>query len=86
MLPMFDAGQVLAHGSTVASQLIHNHYSRDISSALEKLAKELFGGFLDAATLDEDIQHLVILIHPPPEVVTFAMHDQTHLFQMPRVA
>jgi hypothetical protein len=85
MLPMFDAGQVLAHGGTVASQLIH-HHSRDISSALEKLAKELFGGFLDAPTLDEDIQHLVILTHRPPEVVTFAMHDQTHLFQTPRVA
>jgi hypothetical protein len=86
MLPMFDTGQDLAHGGTVASQLIHDHHSMDISLALEKLANEGPGGFLVAPTLDENIQHVAVLIHRPPEGVTYAMHGQTHIIQMPHVA
>ena len=56
----------LAMSGRVASQLIGNQPPRHAALPLQELAKEAFGGFPITARLDEDIDHITILIHRTP--------------------
>jgi hypothetical protein len=51
MLPMLDAGQALADGGTVASQLIGDDDSWNVREIFEPLAEELFRSRLIPAAL-----------------------------------
>jgi hypothetical protein len=86
MLPMFDTRQHLPFGHPRALQLIGDDHAWDITAAFQKLAEEFLRGVLLPPMLDQGIQHMAVLIHRPPEVVTFAMTGQKHLIQMPPVA
>src|SRR5215831_4568222 len=78
-LPVFHPGQELALGGTVALQLIRNKHARDIPQALEQLTKELLGGLLVAATLHQDVEHVVVLIHGTPQVMALPVDRQKDL-------
>jgi hypothetical protein len=45
-----------------------------------------FGGVLIAAALHEDIQHISVLIHRSPQILSFATDREKHFVQMPRIA
>ncbi len=51
----------------------------------QQLAEESFGGFLITARLDEDINHITILVYRAPEVLAFALYLYEDLVQVPRV-
>jgi hypothetical protein len=85
VLSMLDAGQDLAHGGTVASQLIRDDHSWDLPQALEQFAEELLGCGLVPTALHQDIEHLAILIHGPPQIMPWPLHRQKHLIQMPPI-
>ena len=67
-LAVFDPGQDLALRRAVALQLIRDDDPRYIPQALEQLAKELLRRLLVAATLHQDVEHVIILIHGTPAI------------------
>src|SRR5712692_10697046 len=85
MLAMCYPRKKLSLGSTVALQLIGDEHSRHVRQALEQLTEELLRRALIAAALDQDVQHVALLIHGLPEVVTLALDRQKHLIHMPFV-
>ena len=54
--------------------------------ALEELPEELLRGPLVAPALDQDIEHVVVLIDGAPQVMTLPVDRQKHLVQVPFVA
>src|SRR5262249_3796703 len=46
---------------------------------LEQLAKELLGGELVAATLYQNVEHVIVLIHRAPEIMALPINRQTLL-------
>src|SRR5215471_6817543 len=84
-LAVFDPGQDLSFGRAVALQLLRDDDPRDISQALEQLAKELLRRVLIAPALDQNVEDVVVLVDSAPQVMTFAMNRQKHLVQVPLV-
>jgi hypothetical protein len=74
--PMFHTGEDLAQGRPIAVQLSCDHDPRDVGQALEQLTKELLRGSFIASVVDHDIEHVAVLIHRPPQIVTFALHRE----------
>ncbi len=70
----------------IASQLVGDQRPRHATLLLQQLAEESFGGFPITARLDEDIDHITVLIHRTPEVLTFALDRDEDLVQVPRVS
>src|SRR5215471_13277708 len=85
-LAVFDPGQDLSFGRAVALQLIRDDDPRDISQALEQLAKELLRRVLIAPALDQNVEDVVVLVDSAPQGMAFAMNRQKHLVQVPLVA
>ncbi len=83
VLPMFDAGEDLTLGRTVAPQLIGNDHPWRVAEALQQLAEECLGGFLAALALHQDIEPMPVLIDRPPQIVAFTPNGEKHLIQMP---
>jgi hypothetical protein len=46
----------------------------------------LFGGALIAARLNQDVDHIAVLIHGPPEIVLLTIDSDKEFVQMPGVA
>ena len=69
----------------VAFQLVGDQPPGRASLPLQQLAEESFGGFPITARLDEDIEHITILIYRAPEVLAFALYLYENLVQVPRV-
>jgi hypothetical protein len=78
-LPVFHPGQHLALGSGVAFQLVRDEHAGHIAQAFEQLLEELLGRLLVAATLHEDIEDVVVLIHGSPEVIARTIDGQKRL-------
>jgi hypothetical protein len=85
MRPMLDAGQALAYGGTVASQLIGDDDSWNVREIFKALAEDLFRSRLIPAALHEDIKDVPVLIDGPPEIVACAVDRHKHLVQVPCV-
>jgi hypothetical protein len=50
------------------------------------LQKHCLAACVSRSALHEHIQHVAVLIHRPPEIVTFAVNGEKDLIPMPRVA
>ncbi len=72
--------------STVAPQLVCDDHSRDIPQSFQELAEEFLSRLLISAALDQDIQHIAILIHCTPEVMETTIDLEEHLVEMPSIA
>ncbi len=68
-LAMFDTREQLALRRSVAGEFVGDDHPRDILAALQQLANELLGSSLVPSALHQDVLHVLILIHDPPEVV-----------------
>src|SRR5262249_8565550 len=84
-LPVFDPRQDLPFRRAVALQLIRNDHPWHVLEPLEQLTKELLRRLLVAATLHEDIEHVIVLIHGAPQVMTLPVNRQKDLVQVPLV-
>jgi hypothetical protein len=73
------------HGRPIAFQSIGVDHSGHIGEPLKQFAEECLGGFLVAPTLPQDIAHVAILIHGPPQIVTSALDREKDFIQVPRV-
>jgi hypothetical protein len=85
VLPMRDAAQDVLFGCSVTRQCIGNDDPWDILTPFEELPKELLGGILISSALDENIQHIAVLINRPPQVMELAIDFEEDFIKMPFV-
>jgi hypothetical protein len=86
MLTVFHTWENLPLGCAIAFQLIREDHPGDVLQALEQLAKEFLRRLLVPPALHQDVEHVALLIHGPPEIVTLSGDGQKRLIQMPFVA
>ncbi len=86
VLPMLHTWHDLLLCSGVAAQFIGNEHPWNILTASQKFAKELRGGGFVAATLDQNVENISLLIDRAPQIVRVAVDREEHLVEMPRVA
>src|SRR5215470_2766925 len=84
-LPVFHPRQDLPFRRAVALQLIRNEHPWHVLEPLEQLTKELLRRLLGAATLHQDVEHVIVLIHGAPQVMTLPVNRQKDLVQVPLV-
>jgi hypothetical protein len=72
--------------STLAPQLVGDKPSRFGSLALQKLAKEAFRRTLISPRLNKDIEHVAVLVHSAPEILSLTVDRDEDFVQMPSVA
>ena len=70
----------------VASQLVGDQPVGHAALTLQQFAEAPFGGFPITARLDENIDHVTILINRTPKLLTFASDRDEDLVQVPRIA
>ena len=73
VLAMFHLRQAFSLGDTVTLQFIGDEHPRDGGQPFEQLAEELLCGPLIPETLDQDIEHIPLLIHRPPQMMALAV-------------
>jgi hypothetical protein len=83
MLSVLHTWQHLLFCRAIAGQLIGDQHLRDVLTALEQLAKELLGSLFVASALEEDIEHIPMLINCAPQIVQFAVDFKKHLVEVP---
>jgi hypothetical protein len=86
VLAVFYARQRLPPRGRMAFQSVGDDDSRDVRTSFEPLPKELRGGCFVAATLDQNIEDMAILIDRPPQIVPPPLNREKGLIQMPRIA
>jgi len=62
-LAMFHPRQDFTLRRAVALELVRDNHAWDIPQALEQLTKELLRRLLVTATLHQDIEHVIVLVH-----------------------
>jgi hypothetical protein len=85
VLAMLHTGEHVLFGRAIAFELVRDDHPRDVSQPFEQLAEKLLRCSLVALTLHQDVEHVAILIHRPPQVVPFAVNGEKHLVQVPLV-
>src|SRR5262245_13369368 len=85
-LPAFHPAQDPPFRRAVAFQLIRNDHPWHVLESTEQLTKELLRRLLVAATLHQDVEHVIILIHGTPQVMALPVNRQKDLVQVPFVA
>jgi hypothetical protein len=86
VLTMFHPWENLALGGSIALQFVGDDHAWYIGQAFQKFAEELLRGPLISAALDQDIQHVPVLIDRPSENLTLTFDRQQHLVHVPLIA
>jgi hypothetical protein len=84
-LPVFHSWQEFAFGRTIALQLIRDDDAWHVLQPLEQLAKALLRSLLITPALDQDVEHVIVLISGAPQVMALAMDCQKDCIKMPFV-
>ena len=82
---MLHPRQNLALRRAVALQLVGNDDAGHVVQPFEQRAKELLRRVLIPPALDQDIEHVIVLIHCTPQVMALPIDGQEHLIQIPLV-
>jgi len=70
----------------ITPQLIRHKPPGRATLTLQQLTEEAFGSTSVTTRLDEDIDHVTILINRTPEILPLTLNGDEHLIQVPRVA
>ena len=70
----------------VAGQLVGDDHPRHVPQALEQSAEELLGGHRVSARLDQNVEHVAVLVDRAPQVLLCAVDLDEHLIEVPFVA
>lgn len=81
-----DLAQDRSHAGRVTSQFIGNNLKWFFALPAQWYSKESFGGALIAAWLNQDVNHVTVLIHRPPEILLLAVDSNEDFVQVPAVA
>src|SRR5512134_1257616 len=84
-LAMLDSGQDLALRRAVAFELIGDDDPWHVLEPFEQFAKELLGRLLIPPALDQDVEHVIVLIDGAPEIMALTIDGQEDFIQMPFV-
>ena len=71
---------------TVTLQLVCDQAEGNLSLPLQELAKEPLCCMTVASRLDEDVDHVDILIHPTPQMLPLTIDGHAYFVQEPGVA
>ena len=83
---MSHAFEDTSYGSRVASQFVGNDPYRFGTLATQESPKESFCGPLIPMRLDQNVDHVAVLIHGTPQILLFAIDSNEDFIQMPLVA
>src|SRR5262245_2223897 len=72
--------------SGVASQFIGNDAQWFSALTTQQSSKESLGSALIPMSLNEDVDHVAVLIHRTPQILLLAVDSNKHLVQVPVVA
>ena len=75
-----------SHGSGVASQFVGNDPQWFGTLAAQQSSKESLCGALITMRLDQDVDHVAVLIHGTPQILLLAVDSNEDLIQVPVVA
>src|SRR6266487_9146 len=85
VLAMLHSRQDFPFRRTITGEFVGNDHARDVGEPFEQLTEKSFGCMLVTSALYQDIQHVAVLIHRPPQVVLLATNREYDLVQMPFV-
>ena len=83
---MLYARQDFTFGSSITLQFISDNHAWHILYSFEELTEKSFRCLFVASALDENVEHVAILIHRSPEIVSLPTDGEEDLIHMPRVA
>src|SRR5688572_29621922 len=86
MLAMLYSRQEFALRRAVALEFIRNKHAWHVGEALQQFTEELLGCLLVPPPLHQDVEHVPVLIHRPPEIMPFTVDGKEHLIQVPLIA
>ena len=86
VLPMLHARQDLAFRSPIPLQPIGDDHARNVVHPFEQLAEKSLRGLFVALALHKDIEHISVLIHRWPQIMSLATDGEEDLIQVPFVA
>ena len=75
-----------AVGRRVAAELVGNQASWSAPLSLQQLPEEPGGRAPIASRLDEDVNHVAVLVHGAPQILPSALDRHEQLIQIPGVA
>ena len=70
----------------IAAQPVSDDDPRHVLQALEEFAEELLSGHRVSARLNQDVEHIAVLVDRTPQVMDRALDLHEHLVEMPLVA
>jgi hypothetical protein len=85
VLAMFHTREDLPLGCAIAAELIRDDDARDVRQPFQQPAEESLGRSLVSPALHQDIKHVAVLIHRPPEIMVLTLNGEKHPIQMPLV-
>ena len=71
---------------TVTLQLVCDQAERNLSLPLQELAKEPLRCTTVASRLDEDVDHVAVLIHGPPQILPLSVDRDENFVQEPCIS
>jgi hypothetical protein len=83
---MRDVAEGGSYGSRVAPEPVSNDAKWLLSLAKQQPAEEFLGSPLVTARLNQDVDHVAVLIHGPPEILLLAVDSNEHFVQVPGVS
>ena len=75
-----------AAGRGVAAEFVGDQSPRDTALSFQQLAEEPDGRPPIAPGLDQDVDHVAVLVHGPPQILLPPLDLDEYLVQMPGVA
>jgi len=83
---MCDVAEGGPHGSRVAPEPVSNEAKRLLSLAMQQPAEEFLGSPLVTSRLNQDVDHVAVLVDGPPQILLLAVDSDEHFIQMPGVS
>ena len=84
--PVSHVAEDASHGSGVASQFVGNDLQWFRTLATQEFSRESLCGALITMRLDQNVDHVAVLIHGPPQIPLLAVDSNEDFIQMPVVA
>ena len=83
---MLYSRQEFAFRRSITLEFISDNHAGNVMQLFKELAEKSLGGFLVAAALDQDIEHIAMLIYRSPEIMGLPIDFEKDLVQMAFVA
>ena len=83
---MGNGWEDLSVGSRIAAELVGDELPRRLARLFQNFAEEAPSGSPVSVACDQNIQHVAVLVHRSPKIMTFAADGDEHFVHVPDVA